>query len=248
MHPQPLESLRERLLRAGVAPGHVDRYIGELRDHYDDALREELARGADRSVAEQTAWARLGDAEDLAQSVLARPELRSIGARFPGIVFGSGPVVIWIGTLAPILFALTLLPETSASRAGSGPAWQLAVAYAVCLLCTRFLPVILALAMLAASVRQRLTSHWPLIGAATLALVGGTMSVDLALATATGQKGHVTMASSLIPFLLPFPDELGKTDVVALAEGLVRGTVMLAISLLPYLLWRRRHRLPQAAQ
>lgn len=106
MKSQPLKSLSERLLRAGVAHRHVSRYMRELHDHYEDALREELAKGLDRSLAEQTAWARLGNEEELARSVLAQPALRSTAARFPLLVFGAAPVFIWFTSLALSLFAL----------------------------------------------------------------------------------------------------------------------------------------------
>ena len=52
MHSQLLKSLSEHLLRAGVAHRHVRRYMRELHDHYEDAVREELAKGLDRSLAE----------------------------------------------------------------------------------------------------------------------------------------------------------------------------------------------------
>ena len=50
--------LKERLLKAGVAPRHVRRTLAELQDHYDDAVREESQKGADAITAEQNAWAR----------------------------------------------------------------------------------------------------------------------------------------------------------------------------------------------
>jgi hypothetical protein len=91
-----LEGLRERLLRAGVAPRHVRRYLRELLDHHDDALRAELTKGAPVAAAHEAAWARLGTAESLAQGMLERPELRSTAARFPALVFGVGPVLGWL--------------------------------------------------------------------------------------------------------------------------------------------------------
>ena len=36
-----LRELRERLLRAGVAPRHVRRYLTELREHWADLTAEE---------------------------------------------------------------------------------------------------------------------------------------------------------------------------------------------------------------
>jgi hypothetical protein len=42
---QQFEKIRESLLRGGVAPRHVARYTRELRDHFDDLVREERANG-----------------------------------------------------------------------------------------------------------------------------------------------------------------------------------------------------------
>ena len=45
--PQPrLSTLKERLLRGGIAPRHVHRYVAELKDHFDDLAPEETACGA----------------------------------------------------------------------------------------------------------------------------------------------------------------------------------------------------------
>jgi hypothetical protein len=88
MQPQ-LKSLGERLLRAGVAHRHVRRYIRELREHYEDAVREELAKGLDRSQAERAAWSRLGSEEELARSVLAQPDVRVLPVML-GVVFVDG--------------------------------------------------------------------------------------------------------------------------------------------------------------
>ena len=56
---EPLfRNLRERLLRAGVAPRHVRRYLAELEDHLSDLLAEEEQSGrssADASAAAQEA-------------------------------------------------------------------------------------------------------------------------------------------------------------------------------------------------
>ncbi len=93
MQPHPFESLAERLLRAGVAPRHVRRYLRELSEHQEDLLRAELAKGSDAIAAREAARARLGTEESLAQSMLERPELRSTAARFPALVFGFGPVL-----------------------------------------------------------------------------------------------------------------------------------------------------------
>jgi hypothetical protein len=39
--PVHFESLRDRLLRGGVAPRHVTRYLRELTEHLEDLIAEE---------------------------------------------------------------------------------------------------------------------------------------------------------------------------------------------------------------
>jgi hypothetical protein len=43
--PKPFRDLRERLLRARVAPRHVRRYLSELADHLADLRTEEERAG-----------------------------------------------------------------------------------------------------------------------------------------------------------------------------------------------------------
>src|ERR1700740_1459704 len=40
---KPFSDLRERLLKSGVAPRHVRRYLGELSEHLADLQAEEMA-------------------------------------------------------------------------------------------------------------------------------------------------------------------------------------------------------------
>lgn len=234
MQSQPLESLSERLLRGGVAYRHVRRYIRELHDHYEDALREELAKGSDRSLAEQAAWARLGDGEDLVRSVLAQPALRSTAARFPGLMFGAAPVFIWIASLALMLFAFAVLDETYEA---APPSWIIGSNYALSLLCVRVLPVILGVLLLIVSARQRTALYWPIVGTAIVALLGGTITVNLTLA-ATPQASQFSMHSELLSMIFPSPTVFGMPNALALAGGLARAALMVGIAATTYVIWR----------
>jgi hypothetical protein len=49
------DKLRERLLRAGVAPRHVHRYLNELSDHLADLTAEEERDGRNPGDAESAA-------------------------------------------------------------------------------------------------------------------------------------------------------------------------------------------------
>jgi hypothetical protein len=243
LQPQPFNSLSERLLRAGVAYRHVRRYVRELHDHYDDVLRAELAKGSDRSLAEQAAWARLGNEEDLARSVLAQPALRSTAVRFPVLVFGAAPVFIWFTSLALIVVAFGVLLESYEQPAGL-PFWVLESSYALLVFNMRVLPVALGVLLLIVSMRQRMTPFWPIIGTAIVAFIAGTTSVSLALA-ATPETSNLGVNSSLLPLILPPSAVLGERSVLAFAGGLARAALMVGIAATPYLILRvRQSRMP----
>jgi hypothetical protein len=222
-----LDRLRERLLRAGVAPRHVQRYLRELREHYDDARSAELARGSSEAAAEHAAWERLGSEDSLAESVLARPELRSTGARFPALVFGAGPALMWLAIVVATATLLRLASSTLASdqvAAGAEPPWGLVAVHALWTLYVRGLPVILGVVALVMAARRRSRVRWPLAGAAVLDVLAGTLSVHF-----VGSRG-LAVNSSLLPWLVPFTDALGPRDLAAFGEGLLRAAVMLAVS------------------
>jgi hypothetical protein len=231
-----LKRMSEYLLRAGVAHRHVRRYIRELHEHYEDALREELSKGLDRSLAEQAAWARLGSEEDLASSVLAQAALRSTGARFPVLVFGGAPILIWFASLAMSFIALVAIALYLHTPA---PNWFLVLTGALFLLDVRVLPVMFGVVLLMASARQRVKLFWPIIGAAVIAVFGGTTDVHLALA-ATPDASSVGIDTSLLPMIFRHSKVLGKPDVIALAGGLVRAALMLAVAAMLSVIWRTR--------
>jgi len=228
--PHRFESLRERLLRAGVAPRHVERYLRELRDHHEDGVRAELARGAPLAAAHDAAWARLGTEESLAQGMLTRPELRSTAARFPVLVFGLGPALTWIGAPIALAAVLSLLPE--AGRRAMLEAVFIEAFRALCFVYTRLLPVLLGSMALEVAARRRVRAPWPLVGAGVVSVLAGTV-------TMYAFPGQLGVTSSLLPWLVPFTDNLGPRDVMALGEGLLRAACMLAVSLIVQRLIRR---------
>ncbi|MEY2930035.1 MAG: hypothetical protein RL033_784 [Pseudomonadota bacterium] len=226
----PFESLRERLLRSGVAPRHVRRFLRELHDHYEDALRVELTKGTDPTTASNAAWSRLGTEESLAHGMLQRPELRSTAARFPALVFGVGPVFTWLGVPLGLAIALSLLPADS--RRGAVDAAFIDAYHALCFLYTRLLPLLLGAVALEMAARHRLRASWPLIGAGIVDVLAGTVTVY-------AFPGQLGVTSSLLPWLLPFSTVLGPRDGVALSEGLLRGAALLILSLILQRLLRR---------
>src|ERR1700734_2137768 len=85
--------LRERLLRAGVAPRHVRRYLGELTDHLADLRAEERQAGRSRAEAEAAAMLRLGGVDELAQAMIGQREFQSWSVRAPWAAFGVAPLL-----------------------------------------------------------------------------------------------------------------------------------------------------------
>jgi hypothetical protein len=229
MHPRQLDSLGERLLRSGVAPRHVRRYLRELRDHYDDAVHAELQKGVSRAAAEDAAATRMGDPESLIESVLARPELLSTLARYPRVVFGAAPVLLWMLISVTALFILAEVAHSSELM------WVL---YGATVVVARVLPVVLALGLILIAHRQRLSLFWPIAGAAIVAIVAGTLEISYSHAQ-TAAESSLGISSSLLPFVFE-SEVLGPANAVTLAQGLARAAVMLLLAIAPYLFWGRR--------
>lgn len=91
--PDPFAVLRERLLRAGVRPRTVSRYVSELREHLDDLTLELEAEGFPIEDARQRAYSRLGSIDTLALPMISDRRFHSWAARTPWAVFVLAPVV-----------------------------------------------------------------------------------------------------------------------------------------------------------
>ena len=166
------ESVRDQLLRAGIAPRHVRRYVIELRDHLADLAARERNAGLDAKAAEERARAVLGTDAQLVQSMIDRAP-RSLAVRAPWAVFALLPVVLFVAVLASIDDSMMHLLRPVAAWPGRAPA-----AYDVLIAATSFvadylLGPALAAGCIALALRQRLSSGWVWIGLALIALISG---------------------------------------------------------------------------
>jgi hypothetical protein len=239
MDSKAFERLRERLLRAGIAPRHVHRYLLELREHHEDACRAEQERGLAVDAARRAAWDRLGSEDDLARSLLERRELYALSARYPSLVLGAGPLALWILATAALVLASRLLAHTLPA-ALLAEAWVLRCAHVLGLVYLRLLPVALGLWAVRTAVRQRLAPTWSLLGALLVAVLVGSASLHL-IAPSAGTTGQLGVSSPVLPFIAPFFEAMGKPDLAALLEGLVRSLLMLGASVTPLLSRRAQH-------
>lgn len=215
------ETLRERLLRAGIAPRHVSRYLAELRDHFDDLVREEIADGKERSAAEAEARFRLGDESVLADTMLERQAMRSFTARHPWAIFVLGPIAMLIGVLAASLMiegtVLTLVSHFYSNPDHlPPPAWFIAVVHLWNSLPSIVAPVAIAALIGFVGLRQRMSMKWVFLGAAIACILGGFQQLTF---TENGYHGELSLDSGLWP---PFPHDL-------IVSGLERAVVNLVV-------------------
>jgi hypothetical protein len=104
------EALRERLLKGGIAPRHVRRYLRELEEHYADLHAAQREAGFDEVDAMARARALLGEDENLAKAMLEQRDFRAISARFRWLVFPLAPgVTVFIGLLLPVLLMMGII-------------------------------------------------------------------------------------------------------------------------------------------
>jgi hypothetical protein len=219
------DQLRERLLHAGIAPRHVRRYIAELRDHFDDLVRDEAAAGSAPALAQSRARARLGSDDALAQVMLDRPGLKSLSARYPWAVFGLGPIAMIVATLfvaivlegGAIFLAGTLMQRSNPFGAAPPSEWVNWTIFAWNTLATYAAPLGIAVLLCIVGLRQRMSASWIFTGI-TIACVLGAFQV-VTLHTGAPQ-GELSLGSGLVP---PFPLPL-------IVGGLYRAVVTIAIS------------------
>jgi hypothetical protein len=178
--------LREQLLRAGIAPRHVRRYLGELRHHHDDLLAEEYAHGVTGAAANAAAVARLGSNDDLAAALLAKPGMRSVTARYPWLVFGILPPfatifvsLLWVMAMLLVGFKSgALIPDHHKNL--PMPAWYDWTASGMMFAVNFVIVPALAFVLAWMAARQRMRLVWPLLGMALILMLGvhGTFHAD----------------------------------------------------------------------
>ena len=210
--PQPrFDRLCERLLRAGIAPRHVRRYVRELGDHFDDLVREEKAGGAARELAETRAIARLGSDDDLANAMLSRPEMKSFTARYPWAVFGIGPIALLaLSLVGGLYFEHWLLNQSTGIFtywAGQpvGPATAKLATQVYTVYNTLIVyggPLLFAWLFYRIGTRQRMPMAWITTGVALVCVLGGFQDI-IFYDTGCRGCGHLIVNSALVP---PFPD------------------------------------------
>lgn len=231
---KPFRELRERLLRAGIAPRHANRYITELEEHWADLAAEEERAGRARKDAESAAFARLGGIDDLAQAMTERREFHSWCARAPWLMFGVGPllllgfayliacVYLWLGWRVFLPDA-----ETPFGFHASGSVYGLSnVYFQAGKFYYLWAPVLAGWMVVLIAARQRMQPAWVALGLALLAWMGGTAEIHASRAMVPGGLGHIGMSFF--------------TFHGSIHESVYGFLMILCVSSLPYLVWEVR--------
>jgi hypothetical protein len=227
--------LRERLLRAGVAPRHVRRYLTELADHLADLRAEEERAGRSRADAESAALLRLGGMDDLAKAMIEQRQFQSWCVRAPWAMFGLGPVfllgLVWCAALFVLWSGWQIfLPGADTpfgSRPGAHRIFEVAnIYFQVDRLIYFAAPILVGWGIGLIAARQRFNAVWPTVGLVLIALMGGTAQVQASRTAVPGGLGHIRMNFAL------------GTSVQGIPDGLFHALVILALTVLPYLIWR----------
>jgi hypothetical protein len=227
---QPFRELRERLLRAGVAPRHIRRYLRELTDHLADLVAEEQRAGHTFANAEAVALTRLGTTEHLAQAMLQQPQLRSWTARIPWAIFTLAPLALLAAAYFVACYILwsgwqIFLPaKTTPFVPIDSPTAILYFGIGRNLYIGA--PVLTAWAITLLAIRQRLSWLWPTVAFVLVVVIGATASLHTN--RPDGGVGQVSMSFLVGSFTFP--------------DTLIRMLVMLPLAALPYLVWRIQNR------
>jgi hypothetical protein len=234
---QPFHELHERLLRAGVAPRHVRRYLGELADHLADLRAEEERAGRSRAEAEAAAMMRLGTVNDLARAMTEQRQFQSWCARAPWVMFSLAPLLflavayffaclyLWLGWRVFLPGADTPFgTRLSWPIYGLGNMYfQAGKYYYICA------PVLVGWGIGLLAARQRLKVVWPTLALLLIAWMGATAQIQASRSAVPG-LGHISMKF----FRLGPPGQ-------AISANLFHALVILTLTAMPYLS-RRLHK------
>jgi hypothetical protein len=185
--PGPFEPLRETLLRSGVAPAQVRRYVRELCEHFSDLVDEELESGRGPAEAQTAARARLGADEALACAMLAQPSLRSWTGRAPWATLVIAPFLMLILAWILACLGVVVLVGYPAHTHGLLPPpawvppewlpreWEARLGAALLDLVQVGGPLVIACWVALLGARQRSRLIWPLLGCVVVALLGASL-------------------------------------------------------------------------
>lgn len=225
------KAIKRRLLRGGVAPGHVKRTIRELGHHQADLVADARSTGASPEEAAMLARRRLGSDDRIVRAVLSRPELKSWAHTWPWAIYAVAPLVCYCLVIVLIAGSIGIWLEIAHERLTQEAFFNMVTIGWVRFLFEHFTLLILhSLSVVAAAVICYIASQrdmpvlWPAIGVVVVLVFGSGLN-----------------AFFHYPDTPEGPGSFGG-GVGASWRTLAQGTLSSVVILAAYLGWRRRHR------
>jgi hypothetical protein len=207
------DSLRERLLRAGIAPRRVRRYLAELREHLADLTERERASGLEPRQASERAVSLLGGDAELAQAMIDRGCGRSLAARAPWAVFVMSPLFLLVAAIAlnSILMFRLLWPMQGLTPEEMPESYRALIDLAG--VATNYLlGAVLSAGCIVVALRQRLNSGWVWLGLGLIAVFTGLFGFHIhEFPAAAGHKAAAAYSVANVVY---------RDDQVSLAASL----------------------------
>jgi hypothetical protein len=224
-------SLKERLLRGGIAPRQVERLLLELKTHAAALLDEEIARGQAVEVAQAVARGRLGSDDEIVRKALEQSALKSWGARWPVTVCALLPPVgllaLSAGTVSALVSVLAVGQHLNhASGEHSVWPWIHQGTMLIAWLVLYGFPVLCSFLLVRYTVTRRLGLVWPLIGLLLTTALGAWTTFTVAWPQA-GVQGRLSAGVGF------------STDWDSLMRFGVRWATTLVVALGLYVFMRR---------
>jgi len=228
------DTLGEVLLKGGVAPRHVRRYLAELSEHLDDLTAQQREAGFDAEDAAIRARAKLGSDAELAGAMLEQKRFHSLAARVPWAVFGLLPPLTAMAAFFALMGALALIANACGIIAHHGinaPHWFRLLVEAAILFGNFALAPLLAATFVLSAARQRLWPGWPLLAILLIALLDLQLQANFPAPGARG--GSLGMGAAL-----------WASDFDRLVRDWPLTLTQLLLTLSPAVLLYRKHHAP----
>jgi hypothetical protein len=199
------ESLREALLRMGVAPRHARRAVLELDSHFRHLVQEGLQRGDSAEAARIAARELLGTDEVVISRYAGMPELRAWSSRWPAVWFTLVPLMSFIALFVAAIAILCVCGELMSGylqhvhvspRASSRIDWLAQIFF------LWVLPLSIAGAFAALAYRQRAALLWPVAGITIVCCLVALINVSVVL-TGGAPPGSVGAGIGISALSLP---------------------------------------------
>lgn len=219
-------SLRERLLRAGIAPAHANRAAAELQSHFQQLVDAALASGASLDEAGVEAHALLGSDQDIVHRFVSQPELRSWVSGRAGLIFSLFPFLCFIAVSLLLLgvgWALSTPLGTYLHTVQLAPVVARRINMGAQLAFLWVAPVSISAAFAVLAYRRRVALRWPVAGVLALCAFVSLINFDLIL------RGGVDPGEARAGIGISMDALSGEAARAAAMAALVLGPLWLAV-------------------